>query len=200
MRRGLAYEFPMGPIYSRPQLSRVRKNLNKLLGLPANRFTYGYFDTAIKEALYRIADEDFMNILMRSAESNLRQFKSRTGDLLNSFGFAIYHNGEYQRDYTKVVDEIWPPETDMNPTDHSMYGTPQNALRRFAREYECIYKQGFSVVFMVGYPYSVDLETGQTPSERKFYVLGLLGAHFAKKLMGVKSKGVHAVPQYIVSE
>lgn len=200
MRRGLAYEFPMGPIYSRPELSRVRKNLNKIVGLPANRFTYGNFDTAIKKALYRIADEDFMDTLMESAESGLRDFMSNTGDLLNSFGFAIYHNGQYQRAYTRIIKENWPRESPFKPKDHSNLGTPQDALLSFASKYECVYKRGFSVVFMVGYPYSVNLEKGETYKGNKYNVLVLLGARFAKKLMGVKSTGVHAIPQYIVSE
>lgn len=206
MKRGLAFEVPMGPIYSRPHLRSIRKNLNKILGLPATRITGGpkltseYFDKRVNNALFNIADEDYMEILLSSSEEHLRQFKIRTGDLMNSYGFAIYLNGQYQRDYVRTVDEDWEPETNKPSADHSKYGNPQNALRRFAREYECTYRQGFSVVFMVGYPYSVDLETGGTPSKKKYAVLFFLAKHFADKLMEVRPHTVTMQPKYIISD
>lgn len=188
MRRGLAYEYPMGPIYQESARSRVHKNLNKLLGFNTNYFTKGNFDKQINNALFRLADEDFENILMESAAQKLRQFKVRSGDLLNSFGFAVYHNGTYQSSYVRMVDKDWESETDLPPADHSEYGSPQNALRRFAREYQCVNRQGFTVVFMVGYPYSVDLETGKTSTERKYAVLYYMGRHFVKQLQIAKPR------------
>lgn len=197
MKRGLAFEYPMGPIYQESATARLHKGLNKILGYKENYFTKGNFDTALNEALFRLADEDFLPTLAESAELHLRQFKIRTGDLMNSFGFAIYLNGKYQSEYVRTVKEHWEPETDERPRKHRM--SPQYALRDFARQYDCISRNGFTVVFMVGYPYSVDLETGESEfTNRKIAVLYYMGRHFVEQLAKAKPKGVHYTPVYQV--
>lgn len=196
MKRGLAYEFPLGPIYQDSVRRSIRKNLNKILGLPANRITKGNFDTRIKEALFNIINKTFVPILHESSPGYMRGFKIRSGDLLNSFGFAIYHNGKYKSDFVKTVKEEWAAESEYPSSNHTKFGTPQNALRRFAREYDCINKHGFTVVFMVGYPYSVDLEKGKTPSAKIYMVLQDMASYLAKELQLVKPSTVHYMPTY----
>jgi len=194
MIKGIAYEIPFGPIYDDRRRYAVRKTANKLLGIRTDFLKKNVLDVEILDALFNLATEYFDKTIDESKPGWLRDYSNRTTDLIHSYGVAVFHDGYSPTLYRYRYTGPQKAESPYPAKQHE--GDPESYFRQFIRNYDCTYKRGFSVVFVVTMPYSIDLEQGNTPKHRALNVLLSMKEPLSELVLKAVPNSVTSSPVY----
>ncbi|MBP5681287.1 MAG: hypothetical protein J6X31_09600 [Bacteroidales bacterium] len=192
MTSGIFLEIPLGRYYDKKVCYSIRKNVKKIFGFDARSLENEVIDDYIingeegnvskHPGIYRIIAKKFGRLLASlpyddaSGKSVVRGFMNRSGDLIRSFCFGVYRDGELRRMYRFTGGKLdgWEP-TEMEyaigmknadvyrlekvSIEHGYHPDPAERAQSFLQQYRLLSGHtGFTVVFAVTMPYAVMLE------------------------------------------
>lgn len=201
MTSGIFLEVSLGQYYDDKVRYGVRKNIRDMFGFDARFLKKEVIDDFIingekgnkaeNPGIYQVIAKKFGKLLSSlpyddaSGKSVVRGFKHRSGDLIRSFCFGVYRDGQLRRMYrfTGGKQEGWEPteiefsigmnnedvyRLEMVSIEHGYHPDPSERAKSFLEQYNIMLgNRGFSVVFAATMPYAVFLEEKEF-SDRKF--------------------------------
>jgi hypothetical protein len=159
---GIFLEIPFGEIYKVEKVSRIRTNLNRLLGFSTKYFTKGNFDKELVESIFQIAKTS----LGKHRGDVRREHYSRSGDLIRSTAMGVYLDGKLKSEPYRFTGG---PDHEAEPYPFAKHPDPDVRARQFLKEYEPIVPSRFTVVIAVTMPYAVRVENNGDNGKGKWW-------------------------------
>jgi hypothetical protein len=156
---GIFLEIPFGEVYKQNTVLSIRKNINRLFGLPSNYLTKGNLDKEIVNQILRIGKED----ISRHLGSIRREYQHRSSDLIRSTVLGVFKDGKWSGDYYRFDSKQAQEAPPIRPHDWDL---DQRAVE-FLSDYKLHYQGSrFTAVIAATAPYAVRVEANNWNVDR----------------------------------
>lgn len=156
---GIFLEIPFGQVYKQSTVLSIRKNINRLFGLPSDYLTKGNLDKEIVNQILRIGRED----ISRHLGSIRREYQHRSSDLIRSTVLGVFKDGKWSGDYYRFDSKQAQEAPPIRPHDWDL---DQRAVE-FLSDYKLQYAGSrFTAVIAATAPYAVRVEANNWSVDR----------------------------------